>query len=131
MSGVDRARLVEDYEAQRALIALDAPEMVAECTLILRKDDDRPVTVATWTQAMTLLPIVDVVVLAGGEPDDGWRFAIAWSALEARVGATCWRRVPALVPPRVRAHAWPSAAVLRELYEARDSLLTSTASPPP
>jgi hypothetical protein len=125
-------KLTEEYEAQRTALAHEVA-MVAKCELVLRKDDERPVLVATWTPVITLLPIVDVVVLAGGDAADAanaWRFAVAWRVLEARVGATCWRDAK-LAPPRVRTHAWPAPAVLRELWDARDDLLDATALPPP
>ncbi len=124
---------MSEYEAQRAEHdAISSHDAVAECQLVFRREDDRPTTVATWGERVTtLLPIVDVVVVAGGDASAGWRFAIAWGELEAVVGATCWQRDESFVPPRVRTIAWPDAASLRVLYAARDALLAATASPPP
>lgn len=123
---------MSEYEAQRAALAVDARAdvAVAECQLVLRRGDDRPLTVATWGERVaTLLPYVDFVVLAGGDPRTGWRFAIAWDRLERAVGP-CWQRAGDLVPPRVRTIAWPDRDALRALYDARDSLLVATAAPP-
>ncbi len=126
---------MSEYEAQRAELdaTTSADVSIAECQLVFRRDDDRPTTVATWgEQVTTLLPIVDVVVVAGGEPNaGGWRFAIAWDHLEGSAAASCWRRDESLVPARVRTVAWPDASTLRALYAARDALLATTASPPP
>jgi hypothetical protein len=123
-----------EYETQR--MELDAGAradlLVAECQLMFHRDGDRPMTVATWGERVTtLLPIVDVVVVAGGDPISGWRFAIRWSDLAAKVQGSCFARDDSFVPARVRTIAWPDAASLRDLYAARDALLSRTASAPP
>jgi hypothetical protein len=94
--------------------------LVAEHVLVEHRDDGRPVTLATWgEQTSTLLPRVDVVVLAGAS----WRFAVRWSVLEARVAASCWTLRDDLRPGRILTTAWPSEAELRALFEVRDPLL--------
>ncbi|NTX40869.1 DUF1444 family protein [Myxococcus sp. CA033] len=108
-------------EAQHA--AEDVDVFVASFGVLVREQDNRPISWSSWSKDVdTLLPVTDVVAIQAGEEDF---FMVAYPDV-TRIASRYLSFMPELWPPRYRTIAWPSNAVLNELRAAQVDLAAYT-----
>jgi len=106
-----------EYDAQKKFLeAQHAAEgvgvLVASYAVNLRREDERPLIWANWTQGEdTLLPEVDLSVFTESDEDF---FAVRFADAR-RLAPGSFELVPGAWPPRYRTLAWPEPAVLEQL----------------